>query len=179
MFTIAIGVLFQKLMLQHFPLLSGLQPPTLSMDGVLMCIGENLYRFLMFTIAIGVLFLILDVRMVLLITTTACILFHQQRCNLLLLLCLVQHQSSKVRIMDVGQQSNGSDCGVLAIAFAFDICCGKDPCSVRVDHKSIRHHLAKCLENCQFTRFSILGECKSLVSSMFKRLNFTVLVDFR
>ena len=47
----------------------------------------------------------------------------------------------EVRIMDVGQQSNSSDCGVLAIAFAFDICCGKDPCSVRFDHKSIRHHL--------------------------------------
>ena len=27
----------------------------------------------------------------------------------------------EVKIMDVGQQSNGSDCGVLAIAFAFDI----------------------------------------------------------
>ena len=40
----------------------------------------------------------------------------------------------EVRIMDVGQQTNGSDCGVLAIDFAFDICCGKDPCSVRFDH---------------------------------------------
>ena len=64
----------------------------------------------------------------------------------------------EVRIMDVGQQSNGSDCGVLAIAFAFDICCGKDPCSVRFDHKSIRHHLTKCLEDCKFTRFPVLGE---------------------
>ena len=43
----------------------------------------------------------------------------------------------KVRIMDVGQQSNGSDCGILAIAIAFDICCGKDPCRIRFDHKSI------------------------------------------
>ena len=44
----------------------------------------------------------------------------------------------KVRIMDVGQQSNGSDCGVLTIAFAFDICCGEDPCSARFDYKSVR-----------------------------------------
>ena len=51
----------------------------------------------------------------------------------------------EVRIMDAGQQTNGSDCGVLAIAFAFDICCKKDPCSVRFDHKSIRRHLATCL----------------------------------
>ena len=64
----------------------------------------------------------------------------------------------EVRIMDVGQQTNGSDCGVLAIAFAFDICYGKDPCSVRFDHKSIRHHLATCLEDCNFTRFPVLGE---------------------
>ena len=47
--------------------------------------------------------------------------------------------------------------GVLAITFAFDICCGKDPCSVRFDHKSIRHHLTKWLEDCKFTRFPALG----------------------
>ena len=35
-----------------------------------------------------------------------------------------------VRMMDVGKQSNGSDCGVLAIAFAYDICSGADPCKV-------------------------------------------------
>ena len=36
-----------------------------------------------------------------------------------------------VKILDVGKQSNSSDCGVYAIAFAFDICSGNDPCSVR------------------------------------------------
>ena len=63
--------------------------------------------------------------------------------------------------MDAGQQSNDSDCGVLAIAFTLDICCGKDPCNVRFDHKSIRYHSAKCLEECKFTRFPILGERSS------------------
>ena len=48
-----------------------------------------------------------------------------------------------------------------AIAFAFDICCGKDPCSVRFDYKSIKHHLARCLEECKFTRFPILSEHNS------------------
>ena len=38
---------------------------------------------------------------------------------------------------------------------------GKDPCSVRFDHKSIRHHLTKCLEDCQFIRFPVLGERSS------------------
>ena len=78
----------------------------------------------------------------------------------------------EVSIMDVGQQSNGSDCGVLTIAFAFDICCGKDPCSVRFDHKSIRHHLTKCLEDCKFTRFPVLGE---RTSSGIKRVQKTEL----
>ena len=67
--------------------------------------------------------------------------------------------SSDLRIvMDVAKQSNGSDCGVLAIAYAFDICTGIDPCTVRFDHSKIRPHLATCLENCQVTRFSVLGD---------------------
>lgn len=47
-----------------------------------------------------------------------------------------------VKMMDVGRQSNRYDCGVLAIAFAYDICSGLDPCEVKYDHKSIRQHLA-------------------------------------
>ena len=67
----------------------------------------------------------------------------------------------QIVMMDVEEQSNGSDCGVLAIAFAFDICSGMDPCSVRFHHNQIRQNLATCLENCQVSRFPILGgrEC--------------------
>ena len=65
-------------------------------------------------------------------------------------------------MMDVAKQSNGSDCGVLAIAYAFDICSGLDPCSVRFDHRNIRPHLATCLENCQVSRFPILGDRESV-----------------
>ena len=61
-------------------------------------------------------------------------------------------------MMDVEKQSNGSDCGVLAIAYAFDICSGMDPCTVRFDHSKIRPHLATCLENCQVSRFLVLGD---------------------
>ena len=49
----------------------------------------------------------------------------------------------------------------LAIAYAFDICSGLNPCSVRFDPKKIRQHLMACLENCQFSRFPLLGERKS------------------
>ena len=50
-------------------------------------------------------------------------------------------------MMDVEKQSNGADCGVLAIAYVFDICSGFDPCQVKFDHRFIRQHLVTCLEN--------------------------------
>ena len=40
--------------------------------------------------------------------------------------------SSLVRIMNVEKQKNGSDCDVLSIAYAFDICSGFDACSVKI-----------------------------------------------
>jgi hypothetical protein len=59
------------------------------------------------------------------------------------------------------EQSNGSNCGVLAIAYAFDIIySGLDPCSVRFDHSRIRPHLATCIENCQVSHFPVLGKRK-------------------
>ena len=66
-----------------------------------------------------------------------------------------------VKMMDVGRQSNGSDCGVLAIAFAYDICSGSDPCKVKFNHETIRQHLANCLEKCSLSRFPIVGERRS------------------
>ena len=50
--------------------------------------------------------------------------------------------------MDAEKQSNGSDCGIVSIAYASDICGGMDPYTVRFDHSKIRPHLAVCLENC-------------------------------
>ena len=54
----------------------------------------------------------------------------------------------KIVLMDVEKQSNDSDCGVLSIAYAFDICNGLNPCNVRFDNSKIRQHLATYLENC-------------------------------
>lgn len=68
----------------------------------------------------------------------------------------------KITMMDVGKQSNGSDCGVLAIAYAFDICSGSNPCTVRFDHSNIRSHLATCLETCSVSRFPVSGERNSV-----------------
>ena len=67
-----------------------------------------------------------------------------------------------VRLMDVGTQANGSDCGVHAIVFAYDICSGNGPCKVRYDHWSIRRHLADCLEKCHLSRFPVVGERRTV-----------------
>ena len=70
-----------------------------------------------------------------------------------------------VKVMGVQRQSNSSDCGVFAIAFAFDICSGHDPCTARYDQKSLI---------CKFTRFPTLSLLKS---SAFKRNDFIVPAD--
>ena len=76
---------------------------------------------------------------------------------------LIYSDASKlvVQMMDIERQSNGSDCGVLAIAIAYDICSGNGPCSLKYDHRSIRQHLAKCLESCNLSRFPIVCERRS------------------
>ena len=72
----------------------------------------------------------------------------------------------KIVMMDVEKQSNGSDCGVLAIAYVFNICSSVDPCVVRFDHSKIRQHLATCLENCQVSHFPVLGERNSVARKL-------------
>ena len=67
-----------------------------------------------------------------------------------------------VRMMDVGRQSNGSDCGVLALAFAYDICSGNDPCKIKYDHRTMWQHLAECLEKCRLSRFPVVGERRTV-----------------
>ena len=53
-------------------------------------------------------------------------------------------------VVDVGRQANDSDCGVLAIAFGY-MCSGNYPCKIKYDHRSIRQHLADCLEKCHLS----------------------------
>ena len=45
-------------------------------------------------------------------------------------------------------------------SYAFDLCSGLNPCTVRFDHSKIRSLLATRLENCQVSRFPVLGERK-------------------
>ncbi|XP_045115629.1 uncharacterized protein LOC123507114 [Portunus trituberculatus] len=46
----------------------------------------------------------------------------------------------------VQRQNDGYSCGLFALAFAFSIAVGQDPCTVRYDRASMAPHLVKCLE---------------------------------
>ncbi len=61
----------------------------------------------------------------------------------------------KISLMDVARQINSSDCGVLAIAIAYDLCAGDDPLAVDYDHSRTRAHLRESLIKCTFSRFPI------------------------
>ena len=54
------------------------------------------------------------------------------------------------------QQSNGSDCGVFAIAFASCLVWESDPRQVTFDVNGIRHCLASCLRNMAIRMFPCL-----------------------
>ena len=152
----------QMLLLQHFPNMLGLQPPTLQ-------------EVLGFQVHSREFVQIIHVRNNhwCVVSTVGCengavnvydSLYSSVSSKTIHLIASMTSSSAAklvVRMMDVEKQSNGSDCGVLAIAYAFDICSGFNPCRVRFDHRTIRQHLSACLERCQFSRFPVCGERKS------------------
>eukprot|EP00731_Ephydatia_muelleri_P009172 Em0004g1510a len=54
---------------------------------------------------------------------------------------------------DVDKQTNSSDCGLYAIAYATGLCCGEEVCSRKYDMMVMRQHLLKCLESGRMTAF--------------------------
>ena len=47
----------------------------------------------------------------------------------------------------VQRQQDGYSCGLFALAFAFSIALGEDPCALRYRRDSMAEHLVWCLEN--------------------------------
>ena len=145
----------QMLMLQHFPNMAGLQPP-LEVFSVDVQSGEFVQ--------------IINVRNNhwCVVSTVGCekgvvnvydsLYSSVSDCMTHLIASMVSSSASNlvVRMMDVERQSNGSDCGVLAVAYIFDIGSGFYPRMVKFNHKLIRQHLVTCLENCHFSRFPLL-----------------------
>ena len=52
--------------------------------------------------------------------------------------------SFTIQVMNVQIQGAGDTCGLFAIAMAFDLCCGCDPCSISYDESAMRAHLQCC-----------------------------------
>ena len=51
-----------------------------------------------------------------------------------------------VDIQPVQQQTNGTNCGVFAIAYAVDLANDQDPTKIRYDEGKMREHLYDCLQ---------------------------------
>ena len=139
----------QLLISQEFPHIAGLQDPAVHKSLSFQILRENLSRSFLLESVTGVLFPTLDVMMEWSMCTTTCTPVFPSVEQLVVIM------------MDVGRQSNSSDCGVLAIAFACDICSGNDPCKIEYDHRSIRWHLADCLEKCCLYRFPVVLDCRT------------------
>ena len=77
-----------------------------------------------------------------------------------------------IRMIDVVRQTNSSDCGILSIAFAYDLCSGIDLCQARYDHQLIRRHLLDCLEDCKLSCFPVGSDRRST------RVKCTQEIDF-
>jgi hypothetical protein len=59
--------------------------------------------------------------------------------------------------MSVSKQTNGFDCGVMAIAFVTCLLFEQDPVNVRFDMSKMRPHLLTCLEHGRVTPFPVLS----------------------
>lgn len=68
------------------------------------------------------------------------------------LLC-TRNKNIVLQYQHVQQQSNSSDCGAFAVAFATSLCHSENPAEVTYTQKDLRFHLLKCLESRYFTKF--------------------------
>ena len=61
--------------------------------------------------------------------------------------CIMKEECQKltIHIQPVQQQSNGSDCGLLALAFITSLLHGQDPAGATYDNQQLRPHLLSCL----------------------------------
>ena len=59
--------------------------------------------------------------------------------------------------VSVQQQTNDSDCGVVAIAFATSLAFGTDPKHVTFDTCRMRPHLAACLKDKKLSMFPVFN----------------------
>ena len=74
-----------------------------------------------------------------------------------------------IKMVDVELQKNASDCGVLCLAMAYDICLKQAPCVARYNSKLIREHLEQCLQNGSLSSFPLLGRLSSTITYKYQK----------
>ena len=144
----------QNLLLQHFPSIEGLQPPTLQQVR-----GFRVQRSEFVQV------LNVHNRHWYVVSSIGCVpgqvkvydtMYRKVQETTIPIIASLVYSSLPtliIHMMDVGPQSNGHDCGVLAIAIAYDLCAGNNPLTVVYEHKTIRQHLLEGLRDCCFSRF--------------------------
>lgn len=78
-------------------------------------------------------------------------------------------------LVNVHRQRLYNDCGLFALAFAFDLCSGDDPYESLYDQDAMRSHLVKCFERQEFKQFPRVTE-NSLLPKRRVRSTITVKV---
>lgn len=68
--------------------------------------------------------------------------------------CSILHTPEPSLTINVGRQKGGSDCGLYAIAMAYDLCAGADPVYKKYVQSEMRSHLHNCINTKQLKPFS-------------------------
>lgn len=63
------------------------------------------------------------------------------------------HSFLKVQRHSVQQQQGTNDCGLFSIAYALELCVGRNPESISFEQRRMRGHLLKCFEEGALTPF--------------------------
>jgi polycystin 1L2 len=67
--------------------------------------------------------------------------------------CYPLIENKDVSFPPVRNQTGEVDCGLFAIAYAFELAAGNDPTTINFDQSKMRQHLLSCLEREEFTSF--------------------------
>ena len=70
--------------------------------------------------------------------------------------CRILHHCEPIvtiRVVNVGRQKELNDCGLFAIAMAYDLCNGEDPASKIYVQDEMRNHLHSCFTDTSLNRF--------------------------
>ena len=68
----------------------------------------------------------------------------------------------EIKKLSVQQQRGTLDCGLFSVAFAVEICLGRNPQHASFEQKKMREHLYTCLNNKVFTAFPTMGSSEVL-----------------